>query len=100
MTARRAAVRRRRSAAAGDVPRAVAEWFAGVPRAPRLAAVPWAVQTFPGRALLPDWWAAWSKENPGVTPPASAAWLADPEHPRQRVPAWLLAMARKVVPGA
>lgn len=95
MTLARSATRRRRRSESGvDVPRYVAEWFSGTYRATRADGVPWRVVTFPGHALLPDWWTAWREQYPDAIPPAGFEWLGDPGHPRQDRPAWLMAMVR------
>jgi hypothetical protein len=55
-----------------SVPKDVAEWFAAGFPAPE----PWTVLLPPTQDRLPEWWRAWSAENPGgkPMPPHVAVW--------------------------
>ena len=86
---------RRRRTAAGSVPKAIADWFAGDFIGTRADGAPWVTLTFPGSALLPDWWAGYKAAHPAARPPASHQWLDDPAHPRHRVYGRALVAARR-----
>ncbi len=75
--------------------REVADWFAGLPRPPRHSPVPMRAMAFPGYALLPEWWLAWSAEHPGAAPPVGREWLADPTDSRHRIRPEILETAQR-----
>ena len=86
MTAAKSTLRRRRTTT-NNIPRALAEWFAGNREpGPGRSSVPWCALIVPDYALLPERWLAWSAENPGVPPPAGYEWLNDPDAPEQPSP--------------
>lgn len=89
MTAAKSTSRRRRTAGASTVPKAVADWFAG-----QLPKRPMRSMAFPGWALLPEWWAEWAAEHPGTAPPIGSEWLTDPTDRRHRIRPDILATAR------
>ena len=71
MTAPKATTRARRSGSgAGNIPAAVAAWFAG-----QAYPVPWEALLPSDAEQVPAWWRQWAVEHPGTTPPAGAPWL-------------------------
>jgi hypothetical protein len=84
VTERKTMTRRRRTSGAVAIPKTVASWFAGEPRAPGAAPIPWDACAFPGYMLIGAWWRAWSEANPGHEPPAGHEWVADPDDARHR----------------
>ena len=99
MTERTTQTRRRRTSGAGQVPAAVASWFAGEPRLPGQSSVPMLAIVVPGCALLPGWWRAWAEAHPSDKPPAGYEWLADPSNPRQKHYARHEAAAERMMAG-
>lgn len=96
MTAAKATLRRRRPRGAGDVPRELADWFAGVPRDPDATRTPWDALVYPDYVVLGERWQAWKAENPNAAPPAGWEWLDDPASPRHP-PEWMLGPARDLI---
>lgn len=98
MTERKTVLRRRRTTA-GNVPKVIADWFAGTYVAKRSDGAPLAAVAHPGIVLLGDWWEAWQASNPRAVPPAGFEWLSDPEkRAAKRVgPAYATAVARAKV---
>lgn len=94
MTAPRSTLRQRRRSTADNLPRALADWFEGVPRGPDQSSVPWLALIYPDYVLLPERWLIWKAAHPGAHPPVGYEWLDDPTSPRHS-PEWLLIDARK-----
>lgn len=76
MTAPRSTSRgRRRAAGATEIPKNIAQWFAGERRFTFFALVhPWA-------PLLPEYWEAWKQEHPDARPPVGYERLDAPQGP-------------------
>ncbi|MDE2452759.1 MAG: hypothetical protein KGL43_04135 [Burkholderiales bacterium] len=82
MTNPRSTYRGRRRQSTDELPRALVAWFAGERQKPPMVSA----LLYPGDMLLPERWAAWSAEHPGVRPPAGWEWLADPGSSRHPAP--------------
>ena len=63
MTERKATFRGRRATAAGQIPKNIAEWFAGVRRFTFYAYTP------PHCSFLRAYWQAWKVQHPDALPP-------------------------------
>lgn len=83
MTAKRSTLRPRRATGAENLPRALAQWFAGDPRRPDQSSAPWLALIYPDYVLLPERWQIWKEAHPDARAPAGYEWLDDPNSPRQ-----------------
>ncbi len=92
MTIAQGTRRQRRSTAGANIPRYIAEWFAGERRVSMTA------MAFPWYPLVPEYWVAWKAEHPGARPPAEFEWLDTPAA-LTRYPARLVAEARQCLAG-
>ena len=54
MTTAKGLLRKRRTTSAENLPRALVEWFGGLPRSPDQSSVPWDALVWPDYALLSE----------------------------------------------
>ena len=76
MTSPKAVYRKRRKSSISGIPKSIREWFAGERRFTFYA------YTYPYRAHMREYWAAWTEENPNaVMPPGLQDLLETPAYP-------------------